>query len=119
MHLFHGRQTGLPSSVHDLIPNLSYFTRFAVGVPSYNNSLHALLKQNFEARYPGCTLRDLKRTTLEQHLYGKEYFYDLKLADKMLSLTEAWMGRNDNGLRAELANANVNLSLVDAQIVST
>jgi len=37
----------------------------------------------------------------------------------MLSLTEAWMGRNDNGLRAELANANVNLSLVDAQIVST
>jgi nuclear pore complex protein Nup188 len=118
MHLFHARQTGLPSSVHDLLPNLSYFTRFAVGVPSYNNSLHALLKQNFEARYPGCTLRDLKRTTLEEHLYGKNYFYDLQLADKMLSMTEAWTGRSDNGLRVELANANVNLSLVDAQIVS-
>lgn len=118
MHLFHARQTGLPSPVHDLLPNLSYFTRFAVGVPGYNNSLHAFLSQNFEARYPGCTLRDLKRTTLEEHQYGKEYFYDLQLADKMLSMTEAWTGRSDNGLRAELANANVNLSLVDAQIVS-
>jgi nuclear pore complex protein Nup188 len=119
MHLFHARQTGLPSSMTELLPNLSYFTRFAVAVPSYNNSLHALLKQNFEARYPGCTLRDLKRTTLEEHQYGKEYFYDLELADKMLSMTEAWTGRSDNGLRAELANANVNLSLVDTQIVST
>jgi nuclear pore complex protein Nup188 len=118
MHLFHARQTGMPSPVHDLLPNLSYFTRFAVGVPSYNNSLHALLKQNFESRYPGCTLRDLKRTTLKRHYYGKEYFYDLQLANKMLSMSEAWTGRSDNGLRAELANANVNLSVVDAQIVS-
>jgi nuclear pore complex protein Nup188 len=119
MHLFHARQTGIPTSLPDLLPNLSYFTRFAVGVPTYNNSLHALLKQNFETRYDGCTLRDLKRTILEEHQYGKEYFYDLPLADKMLYMSEAWTGRSDNGLRAELANANVNLSLVDAQIVST
>jgi len=118
MHLFHARQTGNPSSVPNMLPNLSYFTRFAVTVPNYNNSLHALLKQNFELRYPGCTLRDLKRTTLDEHQYGKEYFYNLQFADKMLSTTEAWAGRSDNGLRVELANANVNLSLVDAQIVS-
>jgi nuclear pore complex protein Nup188 len=118
MHLFHSRQTRNSSALKALIPNLSYYARFAVAVPHYNTSLHEYLRRNYEARYPGCSPRDLKRTTLEHRQYGRDYFYDLSLADKMLSRDQAWTGRKDDGLKTEFANANVNLSLLDAQIVS-
>ena len=42
MHLFHSRQTGNNISPKDLLPNLSYFTRWAVAVPHYNSSLHGM-----------------------------------------------------------------------------
>jgi nuclear pore complex protein Nup188 len=118
MHLFHSRQTGTPSSIGNLVDRLDHYFRFAVGVPSLNSSLHTQLKRNFEARYPGCTPQDLKRTSLEDRHVGKDYFYDLPLADKMLHLDQAWTGRKNDGLRVEFETANVNLSLVDAQIVS-
>ncbi|TVY90579.1 Nucleoporin [Lachnellula willkommii] len=116
MHLFHSRQTGTPSSMGNLYDTLQHYFRFAVGVPSLNSSLHTQLKRNFEARYPGCTPQDLKRTSLEDRQVGKDYFYDLPLADKMLCLDQAWTGRKNDGLRLEFETANVNLSLVDAQI---
>ncbi|KAF4632705.1 hypothetical protein G7Y89_g5417 [Cudoniella acicularis] len=116
MHLFHSRQTRNPSSVNDLIANLSWFIRFAVMPPSLNPSLHAQLKRNFETRFPRCTAQDLKRTTLEDRQLGKNYFYDIPLADKMLFSDQAWTGRKNDGLRAEFEHANVNLSLVDSQI---
>ncbi|KAE8452536.1 hypothetical protein EG329_000439 [Mollisiaceae sp. DMI_Dod_QoI] len=116
MHLFHSRQTGAPSPLKNLKDNLSFFSRFAVDVPSYNASLHASLKRNFEARFHGCTIQDIKRTTLEPRQIGKDFFYDLILADKMLQHDSAWTGRQDGGLRMEVKRANLNLSLVDAQI---
>lgn len=119
MHMFHSRQTGTDSHVKDIVDNLDYFERFGVAPPKnkgYNGSLHSLLKINFEARYPGSTLRDLKRTTLDHRQLGNEYFYNLSLAEKMLGGDEAWTGRKNDGLRTEIENANVNLSLVDAQI---
>ena len=118
MHLFHSRQTRNSSALKALIPNLSYYARFAVAVPQYNTSLHEYLRRNFEVRYPGCSPRDLKRTILEHRHYGRDYFYDISIADKMLSRDQAWTGRKGDGLKTEFATANVNLSLVDAQIVS-
>lgn len=115
MHLFHSRQTGKSSVTKDLISNISYFTRFAVAVPNYNSSLHANLKRNFESRYSGCKLADFQRTGLETRELGRDYFYSLLLADKMLSFDPAW--RKPSGFGSEVATANVNLSLVDAQIV--
>ncbi|KUJ15390.1 nucleoporin-like protein [Mollisia scopiformis] len=116
MHLFHSRQIGAASPLKDLKENLSFFSRFAVGVPNFNASLHASLKKNLEARFPGCTLQDLKRTTLEPPQIGKNFFYDLTLANKLLQHDSAWTGRQDGGLQMEVERANLNLSLVDAQI---
>jgi nuclear pore complex protein Nup188 len=118
MHLFHSRQVGTSSHVDDLVANLSHYIRFAVAVPNLNSSLHTQLKRNFEARYPGCTPEDLKLSSLEDRYVGKEYFYDVPLAEKMLRFDQAWLGRRDDGLQFEFQTANVNLSLVDAQIVS-
>lgn len=118
MHLFHCRQTGTPSSVGQLKTSLEYYTRFAVGVPSLNASLHTNLKRNFELRYSGCTPFDLRRTSWDDRQLGHDYFYHLPLADRMLRHDQAWTGRKNDGLRLEFETANVNLSLVDAQIVS-
>jgi nuclear pore complex protein Nup188 len=117
MSLFHSRQTGGPSKVTDLIPNIDYFTRFAVAIPAYNTSLHANLKRNFEAQYPGYHLLDFQKSSLEVRQFGENYFYDLNLMNKMLSFDQAWVRRT--GFRTEVVNANINLSLMDAQIVGS
>ncbi|CAG8961829.1 hypothetical protein HYFRA_00014005 [Hymenoscyphus fraxineus] len=116
MHLFHSRQTGSTPSITNLIANLSYYIRFGTAVPSFNSSLHTQLAQIFATRHPNCTIHDLKRTTLEERQLGKDYFYDLSLAEKMLQFHPGWSRTTNDGLRVEFETANVNLSLVDAQI---
>jgi nuclear pore complex protein Nup188 len=118
MYLYHSRQLGKTAPVTDLLPHIEFYTRCAVSAPSYNVSLHANLKRNFEAMYSGCSLQDFKRTRLEVLEFGREYFYDINYADMMLNSDQAWTGRKNDGLAEELAKANVNLSLVDAQVVS-
>ncbi|EPE32578.1 hypothetical protein GLAREA_07712 [Glarea lozoyensis ATCC 20868] len=117
MHMFHARQMRSPSDIPDMIRNLHLYWKSGVSVPSLNSSIHFQLKQNFEARYPKCTLQDLKRTTLEDRQLGRQYFYDVSLADKMLQTNQSWTGvKGNDGHRASLEIVNVNLSLVDAQI---
>jgi nuclear pore complex protein Nup188 len=114
MHLFHLRQLGQPSPSNSLLDSLNYFSRFAVSPPNYNSSLHANLTRNFESQY-GCKLLDFQKSSLDTPELGQDYFYDLALADKLLSFDQAWQRRG--GFRAEVAIANINLSLVDAQVV--
>lgn len=54
--------------------------------------------------------------SLEQRPLGREYFYDIPIMNKTLRYDAAWKRRG--GFGTEVATANVNLSLVDAQIVS-
>ncbi|KAI9046659.1 hypothetical protein LZ554_009400 [Drepanopeziza brunnea f. sp. 'monogermtubi'] len=114
MHVFYSKQAGFVLSINDLLKNLSYFSRFAVAVPAYNSALHGCLKSNFENRYPGCTVLDLKRTTLQPRELGSGWFYDMSLADRMFSHDSGW--NREDGLRVEFERANINLSLVEAQI---
>ncbi|PQE16945.1 hypothetical protein CJF30_00003662 [Rutstroemia sp. NJR-2017a BBW] len=116
MHVFHSRQTGKPSIVKELMPKLAYYVNSATTAPSYNASLHGNLRQNFDSRYAACTLQSFRKTNLVDRQYGDNYFYDLELLDRMLYADEAWMGRRNNGYKFELASANVNMSLVDAQV---
>lgn len=119
MHLYHERQLGNTSRVSAILSKLKYYERCGVAPPSYNNSLHSNLRKNLEARYPGCKLQDFKRTRLQPKTIGKDYFYNLDLANKMLSFQQAWRGRKGDGMTQELVKANINLALVDAQIVSS
>lgn len=121
MYLFHGRQTGVTIDFAVVQSNLEYFTRFAAEAPTYNTSLHKNLKHNFINRYNGCKIQDFQRTGLSARELGKDYFYDRILAENMLSFDEAWSGKRgkrDDGLRNDVVLANLNLSMVDAQIVS-
>ncbi|QSZ37605.1 hypothetical protein DSL72_008704 [Monilinia vaccinii-corymbosi] len=116
MHLFHSRQTGKPSIAKELMPKLNYYYENAGGLPTYNASLHGNLKKNFDAKYSRTSLQSFKKTDLEDRKIGENYFYDLQLLDKMLNSDIVWTGRRNDGYKFELASANINLSLVDAQV---
>lgn len=117
MYLHRSRQTGDTAVVRDLIPKLSYLKNHGVSLPRYNASLHTMLKKNFRTRFPGCSLHNFKRTLLEQRNFGTNYFYDLDFASRVLRFDQSWAGRGKNGFAEEFKRANMNLSLVEAQIL--
>lgn len=112
----HTQQIGNPSFARHLLPKLSYLTETAVSTPQYNNSLHSNLRQNFESRFPTCFLVNFKRTTLQRPLLGNSFYYNMKIADEMLSFDSAWTGRRGPGFADELRRANINMSVVESQV---
>jgi len=101
-----------------IVPHLNHLIKNAIVAPSYNASLHGNLRQNFSKIFPSCTLADFKRTGLKTTQLGDSYFYDLEMANKMLAYEPAWIGRKGQGFADEVKRANLNLSTVEAQIVS-
>ncbi|KAB8279483.1 nucleoporin subcomplex protein binding to Pom34-domain-containing protein [Aspergillus minisclerotigenes] len=99
-----------------LIPLVSWYAKDAVEVSGYNASLHANLKKNFEMRYSGCKLADFKRTTLQPRILGRDYCYDIRLGEKLLSYDFAWAGTRNQGFDQEFERANLNLSLIEAKV---
>ena len=118
MYIRYTQQIGNERFAKMLVPHLSYLIKSAIATPHYNTSLHRNLSHNFQAKFPGCQLSDFKRTTLNRSQFGSSYFYDLELANQVLSYEPAWMGRRgSDGFAEEVKRANLNLSLVKAQIV--
>ncbi|GFF51880.1 nucleoporin nup184 [Aspergillus udagawae] len=99
-----------------LIPLVFWYSKDAVDVSAYNASLHANLKRNFEMRYSGCKLADFRRTSLQPRSLGRDYYYDIQLGHKLLSYDFAWSGTKNQGFAEEFERANINLSLVEAQV---
>lgn len=101
-----------------IVPHLAYLIKNAISLPSYSASLHANLSRNFRSKFPGCSLEDFKRTSLNQTQLGDSFFYDLGLANKMLAYDPAWVGKKGEGFAEEVRRANFDLSVVEAQVVS-
>lgn len=116
MYTHYARQTGRTTWAKDLLPNLAYLTTSAVVLTDFNASLHSNLRQNFEAKYENCKLTAFKRTALQPSLLGDSFYYSLEIASEMLRSDSSWIGKDGSGFAAELARANVNLSVVEAQI---
>lgn len=102
----------------DLIPLVQWLSKDAVEVSAYNASLHANLKKNFERRYSGCKMTDFERSALESRTLGRNYYYNLDMGQQLLSYDFAWAGNRKQGFSEEFERANINLSLVEAQMVS-
>lgn len=118
MQLYHLRQMRQEQGfATDLVNSLDYFLRDGVHVSGYNASLHANFARNFAKRYPGCSIDDFKRTLLVPRDLGPEYYYAMDFAESMLSYDAGWAGAKQNGFRREMVMANLNLSVVEAQIV--
>ena len=118
MLVHHTQERGDLSFARKLLSHVTYFIRNAVFTPSYNASLHGNLRQNFESKFPMCSLLNFKRSPLVRPGLGSSFYYDLDIAEKMLSFDPAWAGRQNQGFHEELVRANLNLSLVESQVVS-
>ena len=118
MYTHYTQQMNNQKFSRSLIPHLNYLIKNAISPPNYNNSLHGNLVVNFGQKFPGCSLTDFKRTELRRAVLGESFFYDIELANKVLSYDPAWSGRKGQGFAEEFRRANVNLSVVEAQVVS-
>ncbi|MCJ1281430.1 hypothetical protein MMC26_000749, partial [Xylographa opegraphella] len=109
-------ETGEPTFANKLRTSLGYLVDYGVAVPAYNVSLHSNLRRNFESKFASCKLMNFKRTTLSQSPIGKDFYYDIAMAGKVLAYDVAWAGRGDGGFQEEFERANVNLSIVEGQV---
>ncbi|KAK3944276.1 nucleoporin subcomplex protein binding to Pom34-domain-containing protein [Diplogelasinospora grovesii] len=118
MQLYHLRQMGQEQAfATEVINDLDYFLRDGVQVAGYNSSLHANFARNFSNRYPGCSVDDFKRTVLVPRDLGTQYYYALDFAEAMLSFDAGWLGpKQSKGFKQEMEMANLNLSLVEAEV---
>jgi nuclear pore complex protein Nup188 len=117
MSVRHHSQAGDNSFTKKLSPHLSYLMENGVSAPSYNVSLHNNLRKNIEAKFPSCSLSKFKHTSLKRHPLGRTFYYDIEVAGKVLGFDPSWVGKGGQGFAEEVARANVNLSLVQAQVV--
>ena len=106
------------TTLRHITPRLGYLIDHGVSTPSYNTSLHHNLKENFESRFQGFSVHKFKRTPLSNPSLGPDFYYDTQLAAKVLSFNSAWAGKSNQGYAEEFARANLNLSFVEAQVVS-
>ena len=118
IYIHHSQLPSNLSFAKKLLPSLFPLVKIATAVPAYNASLHANLRRNFESKYMGTSIMQLKRTSWNQPPLGRSFYYDLDLATKLLKFDPAWIGRHNQGFAEEMARANVNLSVVDSQVVS-
>ena len=119
MQLYHLRQMGQGEKfAEEVVNDLDYFLRSGVQVSGYNASLHMNFAKNFSSRYAGSSVDDFKRTPLGPRDLGNQYYYALDMAESMLNFDAGWTGSRQNGFRREMETANLNFSLVEAEVVS-
>jgi nuclear pore complex protein Nup188 len=117
MYLHGSRQVGDITVLKEVVPCLGYLEDNALELPSYNDSLHQNLKKNIETHFPGVTLENLKRTTLYPETFGRSFYYDVDLANRLLGFHGGWSGpREGTGQAGEAEKANYNLGLVESQV---
>jgi nuclear pore complex protein Nup188 len=117
MYLHGSRQAGDITVLKDVVSSLGYLEENALELPSYNDSLHGNLKQNIEKHFPGVALANLKRTSLYPESFGRKFFYDIDLANRLLGFDSKWSGpREGTGFSNDVETANFNLGLVESQV---
>jgi nuclear pore complex protein Nup188 len=93
--------------------NLCEYSKRFLAIDGFRPSLHGNLGRNFDRKWPKTPLdKYIATAQLGRRAYGPTYFYDLGLLDVVLDDEPIWM----DGYRNEVAEANLNLSYMDAQI---
>lgn len=99
-----------------LLPRLNFYFERAVKVSGYRRSLHTQLAKNFEEKWGGVKLSQIKKTRLRRQEYGVDAIFDVELGTKVLGFDPSWNGARSDGYKKEVETANVNLSIVQTQV---
>ena len=115
-YLHHIRTTQDRTAFSKLRGAIEYYAECGKSRLGYNDSLHANLKDNVKRIFPRCEISKFKKTASASFEYGEDFYYDVTFATKVLGFSRAWKGTRGQGLESEFRRANINLSLVDAQL---
>jgi hypothetical protein len=84
----------------------------AFRIRGYRDSLFFHLRRNFQNKFPTADLLLFQRSTIHDRQFGEEYFFDISVGKAVLGEDPAW-----EGFEKEIRLANLNMSIVDAQLV--
>lgn len=84
----------------------------AFRIRGYRDSLFFHLRRNFQNKFPTADILRFQRNTIHDRMFGEEYFFDISVGRAVLGDDPAW-----EGFEKEIRLANLNMSIVDAQLV--
>jgi nuclear pore complex protein Nup188 len=84
----------------------------AFRVWGYRDSLFFHLRRNFQTKFPAADILRLQRSSIYGKRFGDSYFFDINSGRALLGDDAAW-----GGFEKEIRLANLNMSIVDAQLV--
>jgi nuclear pore complex protein Nup188 len=84
----------------------------AFRIRGYRDSLFFHLRRNFQIKFPTADILRFQRSTAHERQFGEGYFFDLEIGQAILGGDPAW-----KGFEKEIRLANLNMSIVDAQLV--
>ena len=84
----------------------------AFRIRGYRDSLFFHLRRNFQNKFPTADILRFQRSTVHDRIFGEEYFFDIPVGRAVLGDDPAW-----EGFEKEIRLANLNMSIVDAQLV--
>lgn len=84
----------------------------AFRIRGYRDSLFFHLRRNFQKKFRTADILQFQRSTIYDRQFGEEYFFDISIGRAVLGDDPAW-----EGFEKEIRLANLNMSIVDAQLV--
>ena len=92
--------------------NIPQVANEAFRVRGYRDSLFFHLRRNFQNKFPTADILRFQRSTGRDRAFGDNYFFDLEIGRDVFGDDSAW-----EGFEKEIRLANLNMSMVDAQLV--
>jgi nuclear pore complex protein Nup188 len=84
----------------------------AFRIRGYRDSLFFHLRRNFQIKFPTADILRFQRNPIRERQFGEEYFFDITIGRAVLGRDPSWVG-----FEKEIRLANLNMSIVDAQLV--
>jgi nuclear pore complex protein Nup188 len=84
----------------------------AFRIRGYRDSLFFHLRRNFQIKFPTADILRFQRSTVRERQFGDEYFFDITVGRTVLGDDPTWVT-----FEKEIRLANLNMSIVDAQLV--
>jgi hypothetical protein len=122
IEIFHaGGMTTAPASIDVLRDH--FITKRDINIPrvageafrirGYRDSLFFHLRRNFGNKFPTADILRFQRSGERDRAFGDDYFFDLEIGRDVMGDDAAW-----EGFEKEIQLANLNMSMVDAQLVN-
>jgi hypothetical protein len=92
--------------------NLQDIAPEAFRIRGYRDSLFFHLRRNLQTTFPNADILRFQRIPPHGYNFGEDYFFDIEVGRAVLGKAQKWQG-----FEKEIRLANLNMSIVDAQLV--